>query len=139
MPVKVFRIPDEPIIIATFTGPVTVAHMREMYAETTALIAPDEEGIIYRITDFRSIASTPEEALRIYKSARDHSPGSTTDARIRPLLLGDNKWTRLASEMMWDAENLDLPIFETLTDALTHIRILQHRSTGSFYIATTAS
>lgn len=138
MPVKVFRIPDEPILIATFTGPVTVAHMREMYEASAALIAPDENCAIYRITDFRSINSTPQEALRIYQTARLDMPASTTDPRVRPILLGSNKWTRLASEMMWDSERLNLPIFESLSDALTHIRILQHPASG-FYSGASAS
>lgn len=128
MSIKVFRIPDEAIIIATFTGPVTVHQIREMYAASTGLIAPDEQGLVYRITDFRSISSTPAEALNIYHTANSDMPGSTVDPRIRAILLGDNKWTRLASEMMWDAQALDLPIFETLHDALTHIRFLQYRS-----------
>lgn len=127
MSVRVYRVPDEPIIIATFQNVVTSELMQQMYTASDALLPQTMPHPFYRITDFRTVHTTPAEVMRIFRAARMDIPGSTTDPRLRPILLGDNRWTRMAIEMMWQAEGMELPVFENLRDALMHINILLYR------------
>lgn len=131
MPVRVFRIPDEPILIASFDRVVTQDILRQMYAASAKLIVPSDD-VLYRITDFRNVTTTPAEVIQIYYASQSEEVGSTSDSKIRPVLLGDNQWSRMASSMLWEHAGMDLPIFDSMSEAIAHIRLLmQYRQRGA--------
>lgn len=131
MPVRVFRIPDEPILVASFDRVITSDILHQMYDLSAKLIAADDE-VLYRITDFRHVTTSPLEVLQIYYASQSERVGSTSDSRIRPVLLGDNQWSRMASDMLWEYAKMELPIFDSMSEAIAHIRLLmQYRKRGT--------
>lgn len=129
MPVTVYRLENEPILIATFNGDIDAATMMEMYRRSHELIK--EQEIIFRITDFRHVNTSVQEVMRMMMDAQKGLPGSSSDPRIRPILLGDNKWSRIAQEIMQNL-NISLPIFSAMGEALQFVRtILAKRYSGT--------
>ena len=122
MSVTVYRIDNEPILIATFTGTIDAALMQSMYEQSAALIS--EREIVFRVTDFRQITTSFEEVLRIFAAASADTPASTSDPRIRPVLLGDNQWSRIAQDVMARSGGMQIPIFSSMGEAMQYIRVL---------------
>ena len=127
MPVTIYRLDDEPIIVAIFNDSVDSADMLKMYQRSDALIHESEN--IFRVTDFRHVDTTIEEVLKMLMDARKDIKGSSSDPRIRPVLLGNNKWSKIASEALKQM-GIQLPIFNSMGDALQFIRrvLAQHAS-----------
>lgn len=125
MPLRyVSRIPDAPIIVAIFTGEVNAEMVQEMYRRSAVLI--HETGVpAWRITDFRKMETTPQDALEVLTHHASRGlPGSTTDPRIRPVIVGDNQWVQLARLTMRQEQfgGVEIPIFDTVDEALRYVR-----------------
>ncbi|MGB1285621.1 MAG: hypothetical protein ACPG7F_03720 [Aggregatilineales bacterium] len=89
------------------------------------LVASEMIVAVYRITDFRHISSSPEYRLKVLAEAMQGADGSTLDPRISPILLGDNRWSRLAQGIMKQPQygNLHLPVFDSIKAALDYARV----------------
>jgi hypothetical protein len=95
MPVKVEKMADEPILVATLEGHVTVQEMREMFIQSAALVE-GMEAPIYRITDTRAANANFMDMLGTVREASAGTPGSSTDPRFKPIFLGTNEMVRMA-------------------------------------------
>src|SRR5688500_13250049 len=96
MPVTVYKLENEPIIHATFSGEVVAEDLLEMYRRSAVIMGTSRE-IFHRIADFRQADSDMMNVLSLIRTASaDEEPGSTRDPRIRGLMLGTNKWVRIA-------------------------------------------
>jgi hypothetical protein len=129
MPVTVYRHPDAPILIATFTGEVNGDVLVEMFRRSAELIAPDEKRV-YRISDYRQATSTALAILTVLKAVVVGGPGSTNDDRIYGVLLGENKWVKLGHDTLMNPVfgGYDIPLFEKMGDAMDYIRLMIARA-----------
>lgn len=132
MPVTVYKLEDEDILIATFTGHIVAEDIATMYQRSENLIQHLMPPV-YRISDFRLTSSSPPEAIAALKIALNAAGGSTTDPRIRPVLLGDNRWARLAQDAMRMEQygGINMPLFNTMGDALKYARSQLARRRGA--------
>jgi hypothetical protein len=124
MPVIVERLPGEAIVIATCSGVLDVPALKDMFAQTAALMKPDDK-IIYRIADYYAVTSSFAELLRdVQTASADGAPASTTDPRIKPVFVGSEDWQQQAREAF--ARNpfgtVQIPIFGRAEDAIAHAR-----------------
>lgn len=124
MPVTVYRLPDEPILVATFTGEVNGDVIVEMYRRSVPLLT-DKDTLVYRIADFRQATSNVLAVLSVLKAVIIGGPGSTRDPRIKPVLLGDNQWVRVGRDTLKHESfgGMELPVFDKMGAALQYIRV----------------
>lgn len=124
IPVTVVRPTDEPILIATFVGHVDSDMMLEMFRASDALTR-EGETIIYRISDCREANTHFADMMRIVSEAGRGLPGSSTDPRFHPVLVGTQAMVKLVADMLKQQKNggLQVPIFHTIDDALEAIHL----------------
>lgn len=116
-------LPDEPIMIATAQGMLSVQDFADMFAESSRML----EGIehtIYRISDFREATTSFLDLIKMSKLASQGNEGSTTDTRIKAILVGSNHWVNLARTIFEQPQYsaMRLPTLETIDDALLYVR-----------------
>ena len=124
MPVTVYKMENEPIIHDTFSGEVAAADIVEMYRKSAAIMGTSRE-IFHRIADFRQADSDMMNVLNIIRTAAaEDEPGSTRDPRIKGLVLGTNKWVKIAQTTLNQMGlGTTIPLFEKLGDALDYVRV----------------
>lgn len=124
MPVTVYKLENEPIIHATFSGEVVVEDILDMYRKSAAIMGSSLETH-HRIADFRQADSDMMNVLNIIRTASaDNEPGSTRDPRIKGVMLGTNKWVRIAQSTLNQLGlGSTIPLFEKLGDALDYTRV----------------
>jgi hypothetical protein len=124
MPATVERLPNEPIIIVTVTGQLTVEVMRDVYRQI-AEIADDVVPPLYRITDTRFREASFAEMMAIIKEASKGMPGTTTDPRIRNMFVGRDKMAMIGRDCYSNVtpQGNVMPMFETIEEALVYIRL----------------
>ena len=128
MPVHVDQVPDRPIIIATFSGDVTVEDVIEMFRVSAELLK-SIPGNVYRISDIRDAILTMDTILAAAKSTREHTPGSTADARIIPCFVGYNPLAQHYSDLMLShIPKKQIPVYPSLEVAFNAIhKLMQNR------------
>lgn len=116
-------LPNEPILIATGTGLLTVQDFAELFEQSRKLLA-GQEGPFYRISDFREASSSFMDLIRMSQMASKGTEGSTTDPRIKAILVGTNQWVSLARTIFEQPQYsaMRLPTLENVEDALTYAR-----------------
>jgi hypothetical protein len=114
---------DEPIIIATGKGLLSVQDFADMFKESAELLQ-GVEGTIYRISDFREASSSFMDLIRMSQLASKGGEGTTTDPRIKAILVGTNQWVSLARTIFEQPQYsaMRLPTLENLEDALAYVR-----------------
>lgn len=129
MPIRLDRKPNEPILIATMSGDVTREEIQHMFQKSAELAAEIEESVLYRITDMRSAETSFPELLRILQSLAPGQPGSSSDPRFKPVLVGQNHWTKFAADALRQQQfgGVELPIFNSLAEALHYIQVDRNR------------
>jgi len=124
MPILLEKLPNEPILIATYSGHVTIKEMRQMFAETLRHM-DGHSGYIYRIADISGLDADFEEILAINQQAAQVTPGSTHDPNMVVVFVGKNEWVKLVQQdaLFQEAlQALNIPIFDDLKDALAAVR-----------------
>jgi hypothetical protein len=124
MPVTIYKLENEPIIHATFSGEVVADDLLQMYRKSAAIMGSSRE-IFYRVADFRQADSDMMNVLNIIRTASaDDEPGSTRDPRIKGVMLGTNKWVRIAQSTLNQLGlGASIPLFEKLGEALDYVRV----------------
>ncbi|MCA9905009.1 MAG: hypothetical protein KC547_14235 [Anaerolineae bacterium] len=123
MPVVVKRVANEPVLIATLSGFVTVDDIITMYEETAKHFA-NYDGHIYRITDTRGVDSSFSDLMMILAEARKKEGFTTNSGKVTAIIVGENEWARMTREAMRQQQygGLDLPGFATTEEALDYVR-----------------
>jgi hypothetical protein len=123
MGVTVELLPGEPILIATIKGEMTVEKAQEVFRRSLELIA-DIEGPIYRITDVSQATSSFGDMINVLNASGKGREGSTSDPRIRVILVGTSTWVRFFRDAMATAHQggRSVPVFDNLDDALLAAR-----------------
>lgn len=119
MPVTVYKLPDEPIIIAAFTDDITPEVVNDAFHQT-AVFLQDEATVLYRISDFRMVHTDGLHLLHLLRAAVTGAPGSSSDKHVKPVLLGVNHWSQMTQAALRDT--VTMPIFETMSAALDYVR-----------------
>lgn len=116
-------LPDEPILIATGKGLLAVQDFADMFEESAKLLYGIEQTI-YRISDFREASSSFMDLIRMSQLASKGGVGTTTDPRIKAILVGTNQWVSLARTIFEQPQYsaMRLPTLENLEDALVYAR-----------------
>lgn len=127
MPVTVYRVDDEPLLIATLTGEVTRETLLTMYERSAALFT-EADTTLYRITDLRHIETSIGVALQALADARADIPGSVADPRIHGIILGNNRWARIASDTIGRVTGYEVPIFDAMGEARRYVKVHIERS-----------
>lgn len=124
MPVTVYKIENEPIIHATFSGEIVAEDLMEMYRRSAAIMGTSRETFL-RLADFRQADSDMKSVLTLIRTAStDMEEGSTRDPRIKGVMLGTNKWVKIAQETLNQMGlGTSIPLFEKLGDALDYARV----------------
>ena len=116
-------LPNEPIVLTHAKGMLTVHDFAEMFAASRKLLH-GKQGTIYRISDFREASSSFMDLLRMAQLASKGNEGTTTDPRIKAVLVGTNQWVSLARTIFEQPQYsaMRFPTFETLEEALLYAR-----------------
>lgn len=122
MAIVVSRIPNEPIIVATLEGDLTVEQFKEMFIRSVE-ITKEIGGHVFRITDARNVTATFGELFGIIAAASKGVPGSTTDPNVTPILVGSNQMVKLAAQAFRQKQfgGVEIPLFQKMEDAMTYI------------------
>ncbi len=121
MPVSVQRLPDEPIIVATLVGEITLEDVKEVYKTTHELIG-DEPGIFHRITDTTQATSNFMDMLQMIQVATQSMPSSTQAANIRVTFVGTTHWINFLRNA-FQKRGVTMGAFEEMDDALAAVRL----------------
>ncbi len=116
-------LPNEPIVVTQAKGMLTVHDFAEMFATSRKLLH-GMQGPIYRISDFREASSSFMDLLRMAQLASKGNEGTTTDPRIKAVLVGTNQWVSLARTIFEQPQYsaMRFPTFETMEEALRYAR-----------------
>lgn len=128
MAVTVHRLPEEPILIAHFSGSVTADEVLWMYEESDRLIGPQETRV-FRITNIIDAQSDFLRVLEIARTAGQERPGSVYDRRIIGVLVGTDKWAKLLAELLHLPQygGLSFPFFRDMASAFEYIDVEMKR------------
>ncbi len=124
MPVTVYKLDNEPIIHATFSGDVVASDIVAMYQKSAAIMGTRGETF-FRVADFRQADSDLMNVLTIIRTVSGgEEAGSTRDPRIKGVMLGDGKWVKIGQTTL-NQMNLGstIPLFEKLGEALDYVRV----------------
>src|SRR5690349_4479910 len=97
MPVTVERLPNEPIIHAHLWGVIEISCIKDMYEWSVPLIE-EIGGTVWRVTDAREVESTFSDVVQILGKIASDTPGSTTDPRVKSVLVGNSQWVKFVAE-----------------------------------------
>ncbi len=116
-------LPNEPIVLTHAKGMLTVQDFAEMFVISRKLLH-GMQGTIYRISDFREASSSFTDLLRMAQMASKGGEGTTTDPRIKAVLVGTNQWVSLARTIFEQPQYsaMRFPTFETMEEALRYAR-----------------
>jgi hypothetical protein len=120
MSVKVERVPNEPVIIATLVGPVTAETVHEVF-EKSARLAEQIPGRVYRITDVRFSTTTFKDMATILKEAASQQEGSAADPRFCGMLVGSHEWSRMYSKNLQNEGGFSVPVFDSFDEAMRFV------------------
>ncbi len=123
MAVRVTRLPGEPIVIATLSGPLDVDAIRTMFVQTAEL-TQDVDGPIYRIGDFTNADASFKSMARVVTETTRYRPYGTRDPRIKPVLVCGYNRLRFLPNLFRQKEfgGVDMPVFDTVDEALVYVR-----------------
>jgi hypothetical protein len=122
MPLKMTKLPNEPIIIATITGILDTDVVSQMYRQTNEIMAQLGLSKVYRISDYTEANISFADLLRVTALAGTDQPGSANDPRITPLFVGTDAMVRLGADVLRQRQ-VNIQIFRTINDALDAIRL----------------
>ena len=124
MPVRVEKLPNEPIIILTYEGRLDVETVRSAFLQSAA-IAEQIAGLVYRISDVRRADADFAHVLKVVAEIRKGLPGSSADPRIRGMFVGTSAMAKLYADILRQQAlgGVSIPFFFTPEDALASIRI----------------
>jgi len=124
MPFTAERIPDEPIVLFTYTGPLDLPLFEESLDLNAKFIA-EVGGPIYLIVDMRRMETTFVEMMRIIQETQRQRAGAATDPNVKQLfIVGGGPLVRMFQDNL-TRRNLPmrLAMFPAVEDALESARI----------------
>lgn len=130
--VTVNRLGDEPIIIAKFTGHVTIEMVDEAYQKSAEILDQEPSQIRFvRISDYTEANTEFRDLIKLVASASSNKPGSASDPRLIPILVGTDAMVRLGADFTKGrtAGKTEMMLFKEMDDAIEAARIQIKRQT----------
>jgi len=124
MPVALVKLPNEPIVIVIGDVPVEdhIGPIRSVFAQIDRL-ATETRTRMYCIADMRHVSDLSfSDILIILDELRSAPTGSPRDPRVRTWVVGTHDLQPIAIKTRRQQYGLELPLFDTLEDALAAIR-----------------
>jgi len=124
MPVALVKLPNEPIVIVIGDVPVEdhIGPIRSVFAQIDRL-ATETRTRMYCIADMRHVSALSfSDILIILDELRSAPTGSPRDPRVRTCVVGTHDLLPIAIKKLRQQYGLELPLFDTLEDALAAIR-----------------
>lgn len=123
MPVKVTKVPHEPIVIAEMYGYVNADDALKIYEET-ARYRGDSQAHFYRITDASQVESSFADIIGILKAVKQGATELAAYDNVTSVFVGSNQWINMAQTGMRLGQfgGVDLPKFDSQEEALDFIR-----------------
>lgn len=120
------KLPDEPIIIATYTKGQPPAEAIEEVIQYTAQLLDEVEGVIYRIEDLTEADMTFGDAVQVMGAVTKNRPGSARDPRVKTLLVGAGTLLDLSAKAFQQTQygGLQVPLYSSVEEALANAREL---------------
>lgn len=121
MPITIERLPEKPIIMATYHGMITAEDIINLFRHSAALIQPDETTL-YRVNLLEHGQSSLAEIIRVVQEIKPDQPGSILDKRFVGLFVGSNPLADLYKDLIQN--NLgaaNIPVFAKLEEAMIYI------------------
>ena len=125
MPVEVKRLPDEPIIVLTYSGAVDAGTVESAFQQSIELI-DGIGGTAYRISDVRALQVDERRIGELFKliiDLRRDKSGSSADPRIHGVFVGGHQLARIYADFMRQHQfgGTLIPFYHTLDEALAYI------------------
>ena len=123
MPVTIKRLPDQPIIIASYSGHITVGDVLSVFTRSAEIVKPSD-NTIYRISHIENTEAEFADILHFAQTSASDVPGSSTDSRFHPVIVGHDKWIKLFVQFMSKKQfgGVVVPCFLTLSQALEYVQ-----------------
>jgi hypothetical protein len=123
MPIVVEKLPNEPILILTYSGDVQAADMVAVQGTSLAL-TEGSQGPVYRINNTLPLNLTFGMMIAILGEAAAARPGSGRDGRFVDLAVVNTELARLGVTALGQEQygHLNIPIFGDLDSALKYAR-----------------
>lgn len=134
MPASVEKMPGMPIVIVTYYGHITIDDAKAVFAQMAGLLTT-YGAPLYRIAyvDCNTAHTSFDEVMMLTTLSSKGKPGSPTDPNVKTVLVGKHLLIDLYVDAMRQEAfgAVDIPIFDTLDDALTHVRVLIHQDNAA--------
>jgi hypothetical protein len=121
MTVCVTRAGNEPILLVTANGYLSVADMGAMFEQSLALIGADAR-IFYRITDMDGMTLSFTDLPAMLTLMTSGARGSTSDPQIRTILVGTTFHAPLLRDTLAQQGVGDVVAFASRDEAFTYAR-----------------
>ena len=122
MPVKVERLPDQPVIILHYEGFLDLETVKSAFIQSAGLAA-EIEGTVYRIADVNNADSNFVEIVKIIKASRANVQGNATDTKFQVIFVGQNQLIHFYTDALKQLGAAPIPIFHTMEDALHYVEL----------------
>jgi hypothetical protein len=119
--IKAEYLPGEPIAVTTFEGHVAPMDIIKVSA-TNADYLDKHGGVLYSIADLRRITTSFPDMLKIINNDNQGRPGSSTDPRLRLMLVGTSEFVKLFVNAMEQFGGVQIPVFTDLDEAIEAAR-----------------
>jgi len=124
MPFTAERVPNEPIVVFTYTGVLDLPLFQQALDMNAKFIA-EVGGPIYIIVDVRNMQTNFMDMLRIMQETQQQRPGAATDPNIKQLFfVGGDALVRMFQDNI-TRKNLPmhLAMFPSVEDAVESARV----------------
>jgi hypothetical protein len=124
MPVEVQQYGNDPILLVTVQGDVSVADVRGMYQKSAALCADSEWPQFWRIIDISQSNIAFNDVMTLVKTLNPNVPGCFSDTRIRTIFAPSHPMARLTSDMLSKPQYgaIDTLVMPGLGEALIYVQ-----------------
>jgi hypothetical protein len=124
VPFTIERLPGEPIIIVRCSGHLDSATFTDIFEQTITLMT-EQDKTVYRIVDYHAVTTPFLDVLRAARDASTGNPaGSTTDPRIKPVMVGGETWLAAARQAFESQPfgSVTIPMFTSVAEAAAFAR-----------------
>jgi hypothetical protein len=124
LPIRVSKLPNEPIIHALFTGKVRSDDVAEVFRFSSELAQDMPDPHIYRISEARDTDISFVDIMFILREMAQKQAGGSADPRFVPVLVGTSEDIQMIAQGSTQEQygKLSLPLFPTYDEALTWVR-----------------
>ncbi|MFW5748855.1 MAG: hypothetical protein ACOCYT_04495 [Chloroflexota bacterium] len=117
---------DAPVVIVSCYPPFDFTDEIRQSIRTVGDMLGEDDVRIFRIFDFNKIDLTFSDMVSGLAEKTRDMPGSLRDPRIRTVLVGQHEYVQFKAQALRQTQygELDVPVFDTLDEAIAHCRAM---------------